>query len=353
MASNFYILFIIVGLTLFSVMLYYNKILTNFLSILSSLLKLQENRETEIKAYLLIVENRLKDIGVREVFYDIKYSKKRIFKSNNIKNDNILKKDIYYKNINGYIAISVENNRGEYKLINKLILYVLTLQVVNAIHTDIEKINESFERIAKLQTYMMHDLKNILQFFQAMQYNIEHLESDEEKKQFIEFLQTSTTPINKKVSKILALVQVKSNIDIDKTDTKLLDLRVICEQYVKQYALVCDIEGEGTIDINEENIRVIIDNILTNIKDKSYFRDDVKCNIKIIDSEKYVDIIISDNGMAFENPNEVCEPFYTTKTDGTGIGMYQVLSVVEMMDGSMVCENIDDKAVIKITIPKK
>ena len=349
MFDNFYILFILMGLMLFMVVLYYNKILSNLLTVLSNLLKLQENRDTDIKEYIDSIESQLQKIGIDEISYDIAYSKKKIVKKHHNTKLNILKKDIYYKNISGEIAIGVRNNTGENKLINKLILFVITLQVVNAIHADIDKINESFERIAKLQTYMMHDLKNVLQFFQAMQYNIDHIKTDDEKKRFIEFLQTSTKPIDKKVNKILALLQVKSNFDTS-YDIKEFQLEELFREYMIHYGLSCDIEGKATLLVDEESIRVVIDNILGNIKDKSYDRD-IRCKVKIKEDDTYIHIDICDDGYPFVNPDEVFEPFYTTKEDGIGIGMYHVASVIENLSGTIICENIREHPYISIKIP--
>lgn len=337
MLENAYLL-IIVGLTTFLVVLYYNAILKKLLKVLSQLLKLQESKFDDIKIYIQSITSTLKTIGIIKIYYDIHYSKKRISSFASQTTGTLLKKDIYYKNIDGYITIEVENNRGENRIINRLILYVLTLQITNAIHSDIAKINESFERIAKLQTYMMHDLKNILQYFQAMQYNIQNLQTADDEKRFIEYLKNSTQPVNKKVNKILTLLQVKSRVDVN-APKKEIELKRLFLEYNEHLKLDCTLNGDAKIEINEEFLRTIIDNILTNIKDKEHQNPQIQCSIVIKQVKERVEITISDSGDAFINPDEIFEPFWTTKEEGIGIGMYQVATIVDILNGSIECFN--------------
>jgi signal transduction histidine kinase len=349
MVEYSYLLIIIIGSTALFVVLYYNALLKKLLKVLSQLLKLQESNFEDMKLYITSIETTLHPIGVFKIDYDIRYSKKRVSSLSDNTQGTLLKKSIYYKNIDGYLAIYVKNNRGENRIINKLILYVLTLQITNAIHSDIAKINESFEKIAKLQTYMMHDLKNILQYFQAMQYNLEHLNSEEEEKRFIEFLQNSTQPINTKVNKILSLLQVKSNINPD-AQKKTLHLKELFLEYIDFLKLNCILEGDAAITVNENLLRTLIDNILTNIHDKLHEDRSIRCLITIGQKGDTILIEITDTGYPFKNPDEVIEPFYTTKEEGIGIGMYQVATIIDILHGSIVCTNKNNHPHILITL---
>ena len=346
------LLAIIIGITSLLVNLYYKHLLANILTVLSKLLKLQNERDGEIETYIQNITKNLQDIGVTHISYDIVYLGKRIYRPKKDTNtQTVLKKDIYYKNIDGYIIMEVSHNKGEYKLINRLILFVVTLQIVNAIHTEIEKINESFTHMAKLQTYMMHDLKNILQFFQAMQYNVEGIRTQEQKEKFITFLQNSTQPINKKVTRILSLLQIRSNFQ-HHTEVKEIHLNTLIKEYVEQYHLQCDIDADVTIICNEESLRTIIENILSNIHYKSADDPSLRCNVKVIEEQNSIIIRIQDSGSKFANPQSVTHPFYTTKEEGLGIGMYQAQTLTEFLGGSLNCQNEDEKPTIVIRLPK-
>jgi len=352
MIEKLYPLLILTGSVLLLVTLYYNKILKNLIQVLTNLLELQENRESDVEGYIHSIEQKLLSIGIKKISYDIKYLNKHIILNHVNPKGVILKKDIYYKNITGTLFIEVSNNTGEYKVINKLILYVLALQIVNAIHTDIEKINESFARIAKLQTYMVHDLKNILQFFQLMQHNVTHLNTQEEKEKFIDFLQNSTQPVNTKVNKILALLQIESQAQHHQ-DKEKIDIQQFLTPYIKQYNLHCHITQNSThLYADKESLKTIFDNILSNIHYKAAHNPHLECFIEITQQNNTIEIKISDNGIPFENPYSVSQPFYTTKEDGLGIGMYQVRTLMELHGGTIQCHNIDNRATITLLFPK-
>ncbi len=352
MFENLSIVIVIIGITSLFVNFYYNRLLKKILTLLAKLLKLQDTRNDNIEEYIQAITENLKDIGVKHIFYDISYLGKHIYSSpGDSQAKTILKKEIFYKNIDGYLLMEVENNKGEYKIINKLILFVVTLQIVNAIHTDIERINESFAEIAKLQTYMMHDLKNILQFFQAMQYNVENIQTEEQKDKFIDFLQHSTQPINKKVNRILSLLRIRSNLN-PTVKKKEIHLRPVLQEYVKQYFLQCQISGDAKIQSDEEALMTIFENVLGNIHYKAATDPTLRCQIKITETATAVQVKIQDDGAKFENPKSVMRPFYTTKEDGLGIGMYQAQTLVEHIGGVIECKNEDEKATVTIRLPK-
>ena len=62
---------------------------------------------------------------------------------------------------------------------------------------------------------------------------------------------------------------------------------------------------------------------------------------------------ISDNGTGIEgDPEEIFNPFFTTKTKGTGLGLAVSRNIIEKHGGKMNAENIPDGgATIKFTIP--
>ena len=350
MIENIYLTIIIIGSTSLLVVYYYNRRLKSLLHVLYNLLELQATRATNIESYIDSIQETLEPIGIEKIVYDIRYLRNRITsKMIVVSSETAISKDIYYKNISGTLSIVTQNNRGENRLINKLILYVITLQIVNSIHTEIEKINESFERIAKLQTYMMHDLKNILQFFQAMQYNVEHLQTQEERIEFIEFLQNSTEPINTKVNKILEILKVQTTVIVD-DNKEILNVKEHIEYFLQLYNLDSTIVGDIQVLISREHLTIILENIFTNIYQKSK-EDTLKCFISLKEDAQNSVIEIKDSGKAFQEPNKVLEPFYTTKGEGLGIGMFQVANVVESNGGSITSLNKEGMATTIITLP--
>ncbi len=342
---------IIIGITALGVALYFNLLLKRILKIFAVLLKMQINNHLNPKEYIYSLGLQLQNIGVAAIVYKLSYSHSTIIhESTLLKGNFLVEKTIQDNLIHGYIGIHVKSNRGEQKILNSLILYIINLQILNHIHSKIHTTNESFKKISQLQTYMVHDLKNILQFFQAMQYNVENIHTDEEKSRFIHHLQNNTEPINRKVKTILALLKVPSNATKG-NNFENISIASIFEEYKNYYKLACGIVGDALIFTDKEYIQTIADNILGNIHDKRFEENISTCQVLISQNNTNISLCISDTGAAFENPLEVCEPFYTTKAQGIGIGMYQVASVVELLEGTILCENINGHPQTTITFP--
>ena len=286
----------------------------------------------------------LKDIGVIDIIYTLLYSDKEISNEANMKEKGYLvdkKIDDYL--VQGNIVLKMKNNRGEKKLINKIILNILVIQILNYIHSKIRIINENFIQIAKMQTYMTHDLKNVLQFFQTMQYNVKHIKNNKEKDEFIDFLQNSTEPINIRVNKILTLLKTNSLMTPNKNSINKISISALFKEYGKRYNLNIKIEGDERIDIHTSYMQTIINNILENIADKQINEGKLLCKVMIKKYTDNISITITDNGTPFKDIRRITEPFYTTKSEGTGIGFYQVNSLIRLINGTIKFKNIDNK----------
>jgi len=351
MLEFLYPIITIIGLTSLGVIFYFSLHLKRILKTLTLLLKIQTNSSENIKEYIDSISLQLKEIGVNDILYKLSYSYTTIIhEDNNVKI--LVKNEIDESMVSGYIALHVNIDKGEQKILNKLILHIVTMQIINKIYSKINTANESFKKVAKLQTYMVHDLKNILQFFGAMQYNLKNIQSDEEKCRFIDYLKNSTEPINRKVNSILSLLKSHSNL-AKESGSKIISVASVFKEYALFYGLECTIDGDAELFAEQDHIQTIVENLLGNVYDKASSDKSVRCKVEIKTDNEKIYIELSDSGEGFKNPLEVCEPFYTTKDEGIGIGMYQVATIVEFLGGSIVCQNVNNRPQVNITLPYK
>lgn len=354
MFEDSFLIFLFVGLTSLGVFYYYNRLLQNVLNVLKTLLKLQETRNQNIQDHIASIESHLKEkLGLFCISYTLTYHEKTITKHPDRKCRHLiaLNKDIFYDTIKGSLTLHVKNDNGENRIINRLILYVVTLQVVNAIHAEIERINESFDNIAKLQTYMVHDVKNILQFFQGLEYNLNTLETTEEKERFLQHLQESLTPVNKKITNILSLLQISSRPQ-QKLEIEHVSLHKIIHPLVQRYRLDCEISDDVIVMTNKETLQSIFENILSNIAYKKIETEDLRCSINVEEENEKIVVSIQDSGKPFKSPELVTQPFYTTKKEGLGIGMYQSKMLAKSVGIELECFNDNVKATTRLTVQK-
>ena len=101
----------------------------------------------------------------------------------------------------------------------------------------------------------------------------------------------------------------------------------------------------------------MIVNLVNNAKD-AFVEREKKGNIFINCYEKNNDIIIEvideAGGIDLEDINKIFEPYFTTKDNGTGIGLYMSKMIIEKdMKGLLNVENSDKGAKFTIKLPKE
>ena len=67
-----------------------------------------------------------------------------------------------------------------------------------------------------------------------------------------------------------------------------------------------------------------------------------------------LEILIIDNGIGFKNTNlsELSKPYFTTKKNGSGLGLSIVVKIINDHNGTIDFLNYNKGAKIKITFPK-
>ena len=116
----------------------------------------------------------------------------------------------------------------------------------------------------------------------------------------------------------------------------------------------CD-ENLKTYSYPNELFQVLV-NLVNNSKDA--FIENKKSGIIKIDcyeKENNIFILVTDTagGIPFE-PNKVFEPYFTTKDNGTGIGLYMSKMIIDQdMNGLLSVENVEDGAKFTIKLPKE
>ena len=79
-----------------------------------------------------------------------------------------------------------------------------------------------------------------------------------------------------------------------------------------------------------------------------------KINIEILKKDDYIQIIIKDNGTGFgtKKLDDLLKPYYTTKKNGTGLGLPIVNKIINDHNGSIKFLNTNNGAKVQIIIPK-
>ncbi len=135
------------------------------------------------------------------------------------------------------------------------------------------------------------------------------------------------------------------------------DLFVFCEEYLlnvlsKQYfnlKISTITTGTHSMRFNPQYVSLLLDNLIANAEKSN----SSEITVKMQDSPSGATIVVSDNGGGLKNIDlQRIFEFGYSNTGGTGIGLYNVKSVVEKMRGSIIAqENLPVGAKFVISFP--
>ena len=226
--------------------------------------------------------------------------------------------------------------------------------------------HSAWEHVARK---LAHEIKNPLTPIQLILDNLKEKYKkfiiDAEKNKYEENLKT----IDKQIKQIEYLVNefsdfarmpkpvIRKNNLIELIDSNLILLKKIDEKIKintyfdskKKFIVSCDYEQIGRCLFN------LIKNSIESIQEKALKTKDLdrKINIEINQINDYIKLTITDNGVGFlENKaEELVKPYYTTKKEGSGLGLSIVSKIINDHNGSITFKNIKSGAKIEILLP--
>ena len=231
-------------------------------------------------------------------------------------------------------------------------------------------LNERHEAWENVARKLAHEIKNPLTPIQLIIDRLKikfdkFLSTSEEKNDLDQNLKT----INKQIKQIESLVNEFSdfarmpkpmfkennlikilieNINLMKELDPKLEINFLNKQ--KDLSIKCDSEQLNRVFIN------LLKNSIESINEKYSKNPNFtkKINVEIYEKGDYIDLIITDNGLGFDKKNisNIVKPYFTTKKNGTGLGLPIVNKIINDHNGTLKIIPNESGAKIKINIPK-
>ena len=245
---------------------------------------------------------------------------------------------------------------------------------------------ENLANLTNLAAGMAHEIKNPLGaisiHIQLIQKAIKKARENQDVlpgKKFVEdhidVVNEEIEHLNKLVMNFLTAVRpVKATLELKDPDKILSDLVVFLKPEFNKSGIKMNFDPSGKsqrIMLDEKLFREVFINLSQNSiaaikakyperKENSCINENVEPMFSIQSSleDNKIVIKISDNGcgMSEETLSKIFEPYYTTKANGTGLGMTMVYKIVKEFSGDILVdstENVGTTFTLSFPIPQK
>ena len=212
---------------------------------------------------------------------------------------------------------------------------------------------------------LAHEIKNPLT---PIQLSIDRLQEKFYKKivdgqdEFKNYL----TTINRQIKDIENLVnEFSSFARMPNPIFKKIEISTVVNRAINFYKMSSinnltfnNISKKLLINGDEEQLYRVFINLIKNSEDsileKRQINSDFKgkISIEIKDNNDYIAITLTDNGKGIENITKIMTPYFTTKKDGTGLGLPIVSKIISEHRGDITITNYDPGVKVLITLPK-
>lgn len=171
--------------------------------------------------------------------------------------------------------------------------------------------------------------------------------------------------IKSEIERVLILLKDFLSITKIKVEPDIIDIKMLLEDVVESFIpLINDRKIKIILDFNEDELYILADynrlsqvfvNLIQNSIEALENIDDGKISISIVENKNNIVIQVLDNGsgISSENIKRMNEPFFTTKSNGTGLGVYLSTEIVRAHNGSIRYESDQNRTVAMVTLPNK
>jgi signal transduction histidine kinase len=207
--------------------------------------------------------------------------------------------------------------------------------------------------IGKMSSYIAHEIRNPLE---AMSGAVEVVSMDEDnrKNEFMEIIKEEIESLNNFLNNFMSFASQESfDRDAVKIDKIIRRILYLFDNLFSssQIDLTVNYQDLPPVEVDEKRIECVFTNIILNAAEAVERKGKI-----IIDMYQKADWIIvsvadSGPGIKTKEPEQIFEPFFSTKKHGTGIGLSISREIIELHNGSITFVNTEDGAKFIIKIP--
>jgi len=244
-----------------------------------------------------------------------------------------------------------------------LILLIIFLTWATRMLLKTEAELQKSQRLAimgQMAATVAHEIRNPLGIIKSTSDVLrEKYQNTSEPDEMFNFINEEINRLNRLVNDFLSFSR-EPNLNITVNDLhKLVQEAIIsfkAEEFGKAKIIYNSGNNEILVNCDKDMLHRVLLNLLINAR-QAVINGEAIITVEIsreqIKGKSFARVKISDNGTGIEgDPEEIFNPFFTTKTKGTGLGLAVSRNIIEKHGGKMNAENNSDGgATIKFTIP--
>ena len=239
------------------------------------------------------------------------------------------------------MALSIEDYTKKIDLVNKEKNELNCMAIMGEMSANIaHEVKNAIYIISSANAYISHETRNkiVLEVTNIINNEVKRLD-----KMTVDFLSFSR-------QRNPELVPVNTNRLIDDS-VRILKLEIdnLNIKLIKEFQ-----EDLPVIKGDPELLKQVILNLIINAMDKTYNAGNKIIEIKTVLRGDFINIEIIDNGEVIpeENIEKILKPFFTTKKNGSGLGLPISMRIIKLHGGMINVYSKDNKTAFVLVIPK-
>jgi len=209
---------------------------------------------------------------------------------------------------------------------------------------------QKFETMGRLSSHLAHDMRNPLSIIQMTLDNVRFLYGNDKTKQgYFKKIDRSISRISHQIDNVLDFVKEKP-LNVIKTKTSKILLDSIDLILIPTKISIILPEKDVEIWCDEEQLVIAVTNLVLN--SIQAIKNEGTIKIRVNENNRHVIITVEDSGPGIPKNklDEIFEPLYTTKQQGTGLGLASVKSIINAHSGTISVTT--PPTIFTISLPK-
>jgi signal transduction histidine kinase len=299
-----------------------------------ALIRLNEQLDFDTPTFLRAAWEPLSHAGLRGISWKLDWFGTLVEGQSGKLEGQAIIHEIHSEEVRLKITFYQKSRQGELRYFNESLIETFLLLLRADILIKAGATQAALAQMAKLNLFLQHDMKNIAQFIQFMSDHLQAMPAGSEQ-QVLNYLRTATPLIRERADRIVRTLKVGQPQNNPLCPYRLRDE---IDQLCRLHRLDCEIQGTANILAPEHTLDSVLDNILKNYSDFSQPENLLRPLIQIEISEvgSGIDITFESRHTPQDIPLErLFEPFWSSTSDGMGIGLYQARQLLEMHGGKL------------------